>query len=55
VKTALKGENFQDAEDIKKNVIFGLIAFPLEAFADYFQTLSKRFSTHIQDDGDCFE
>jgi histone-lysine N-methyltransferase SETMAR len=39
VKTALKGNRFQDVEDIKKKVTAELNSVPLEAFAD----LSKTF------------
>jgi hypothetical protein len=41
VKTALEGNWFQDAEDIKKNVMANLSTVPLEAFADCFQKLLK--------------
>jgi hypothetical protein len=39
VKTALKGQKFQDVEDIMKNVTAELNAVALKAFADCFQKL----------------
>jgi transposase len=39
VRTALKGEGFQDAEDIKTNVTVEMNAVPFEAFADCFQKI----------------
>jgi hypothetical protein len=38
----------QDAEDIKKNLTAEMNAVPLEAFADCFQKLLKRFNKSIQ-------
>jgi hypothetical protein len=48
VKTAFKGKRFQDVEGIKENLTTKLNAVPLEAFADYFQKLFKRFNKCIQ-------
>jgi hypothetical protein len=46
-KTTLKGKRFQDAEDIKKNVMTELNTVPLEAFADSFQKLFLNDSTNV--------
>jgi hypothetical protein len=48
VKTALKGNRFQDVEDIKINVTAELNAVPLEAFDDCFQKLFERCNKCIQ-------
>jgi hypothetical protein len=55
VKTALKGKKFYNAEDIKRIVTIELNAVSLEAFADCFQKLSKRFNTRLQVGGDYFK
>jgi hypothetical protein len=55
MKTALKGERFQDVEDIKINVTTELNAVHLEAFADCSQKLFKRFNRCIQVGEDNFE
>jgi hypothetical protein len=47
-KTGHKGKRFQDVEDIEKNVTAEQNAVPLEAFADCFQKLFKRFKEFIQ-------
>jgi hypothetical protein len=41
VKTDLTGKGFQDAEDIKNNVMAELNAVPMETLADCFKILFK--------------
>jgi hypothetical protein len=55
VECAPKGKRFQDVEDIKKNLTAELNVVPLEAFADCFQKIFKRFNKCIQVHGDYFE
>jgi hypothetical protein len=53
VKTALKGNRFRDAEDIKKNETAELNVVLLEVFANCFQKLFKHFNKCIKVGEDC--
>jgi hypothetical protein len=55
VKTTLKGKRFQDAKNIKKNLMLELNAVTLEAFAISLQNLLKRFNKRVQVGVDYFE
>jgi hypothetical protein len=48
VKTAFKGRQFQDTEDIKGNIIAKFKAVPLDAFNDCFIELQKSVASMLQ-------
>jgi hypothetical protein len=55
VKTALKGRQYQDAKDIKRNITTNLNAIPLGTFHDCFVQFTGRCKKHIAVKEDYFE